>query len=905
MSTAHNLLILAGVGLFVLLIAGVLAAMLAWPHPALAQQPDDLPKLIISPTELHVGEGESVTYTVLFDKNPEGFVGVECGEVVYVNMRGFDIAELSVAPSVPEFRTGDSNCKGGNWNSTRTIRVGPQDHDWEPRETVIISHAVWDNGVGTLLEEEDAPKVRVTVYDNDPTGAWVSIEPGTSSTEGSNVTFTLRRGENDENGLPAPMPDLTQPLTVNVSLSETGSMLSGSRPASVEFAANSDTATLEVETTDDNVDENNSVIKATSRAPSGHVISGRPWATVEARNNDFARLRLTVDPASIAEDGSLAERRSTVTVSIINDVTFAENQTITLDFSSSGDTPAVMDDYTVGAETLTLRAGQTQVSTTVTAVDDPDYELAETIEVSAIHGSRTIGPATITIEASDPDAPQPAWSATLTVGEGMGNTLLGYDNMIGTLSPNRFDLDGDTYTVTVLRTETTGTGTLLFLGTNTGLPTSFVLELGGQQFHTNDATGSLDLPTWADPGLTWSDMQSVDVKLNVFDPMLSRVRMEEVIDTTANAIVETVNANGSVVYLRYRSGSEGSTSWSNPNLSMITVMPGMTSVTFSLTSLTDTTVYEVQASLESTFVAEFADAPASEKTTFTAGTPPPQPPPPPPRPRPPPGPPPVVEDSCVIDLGTLTGAVSRTGAWADDCDSANRSGSYARFYSFTLAQETAVTIDLTSDEDAYLFLLQGSGSGGTVEEENDNIVSENTNSQIVATLAASTYTIEATTNLAGATGSFTITVENILSVNVSRATGSENALVRPGSPVSLTATFSRPVFGFAVDDITVVHGAAENFAGSDGDAVYTLEVTPNAIGEVTVDIPAGAAEDAGGNGNKAAPRFSLGIPYDDDGDGMIDKAEVIEAINDYLFGEGDAAISKSDVIKLINLYLFG
>ena len=45
--------------------------------------------------------------------------------------------------------------------------------------------------------------------------------------------------------------------------------------------------------------------------------------------------------------------------------------------------------------------------------------------------------------------------------------------------------------------------------------------------------------------------------------------------------------------------------------------------------------------------------------------------------------------------------------------------------------------------------------------------------------------------------------------------------------------------------------------------------------------------------------------YDADGDNMIDKAEVINAINDYLFGEGDEAISKADVIELINLYLFG
>ena len=38
---------------------------------------------------------------------------------------------------------------------------------------------------------------------------------------------------------------------------------------------------------------------------------------------------------------------------------------------------------------------------------------------------------------------------------------------------------------------------------------------------------------------------------------------------------------------------------------------------------------------------------------------------------------------------------------------------------------------------------------------------------------------------------------------------------------------------------------------------------------------------------------------------MIDKAEVIAAINDYLFGDADEAISKTEVIRLINLYLFG
>ena len=48
---------------------------------------------------------------------------------------------------------------------------------------------------------------------------------------------------------------------------------------------------------------------------------------------------------------------------------------------------------------------------------------------------------------------------------------------------------------------------------------------------------------------------------------------------------------------------------------------------------------------------------------------------------------------------------------------------------------------------------------------------------------------------------------------------------------------------------------------------------------------------------------ALGDRYDANYNGVIDKAEVIAAINDYLDGEGAEAISKSDVIEIINLYL--
>ena len=76
------------------------------------------------------------------------------------------------------------------------------------------------------------------------------------------------------------------------------------------------------------------------------------------------------------------------------------------------------------------------------------------------------------------------------------------------------------------------------------------------------------------------------------------------------------------------------------------------------------------------------------------------------------------------------------------------------------------------------------------------------------------------------------------------------------APFTATFTFSEPVTGFAVGDITVGNGAASDFTGGDGDTAFTATITPAADGEVTVDVAADVAEDAAGNGNAAARRAS-------------------------------------------------
>ena len=98
------------------------------------------------------------------------------------------------------------------------------------------------------------------------------------------------------------------------------------------------------------------------------------------------------------------------------------------------------------------------------------------------------------------------------------------------------------------------------------------------------------------------------------------------------------------------------------------------------------------------------------------------------------------------------------GTWADDCQSDVSGRGYARYYGFTLTSETEVTIDLASSLDIYLYLRSDSSTSGTASHQNDDIVSGNTDSQTVATLAAGTYTIEATTYSEDVTGSFTLIV---------------------------------------------------------------------------------------------------------------------------------------------------
>ena len=114
--------------------------------------------------------------------------------------------------------------------------------------------------------------------------------------------------------------------------------------------------------------------------------------------------------------------------------------------------------------------------------------------------------------------------------------------------------------------------------------------------------------------------------------------------------------------------------------------------------------------------------------------------------------------TCIETIGVVTAEVSLTNNWTSSCASTNRTGRYARFYSFYVSATSDVEIDLTSTVDTYMFLLEGSGTGGTVVESDDD-GGDGYNSQITRELTPGLYTVEATTYSSSQTGAFALNVD--------------------------------------------------------------------------------------------------------------------------------------------------
>ena len=76
------------------------------------------------------------------------------------------------------------------------------------------------------------------------------------------------------------------------------------------------------------------------------------------------------------------------------------------------------------------------------------------------------------------------------------------------------------------------------------------------------------------------------------------------------------------------------------------------------------------------------------------------------------------------------------------------------------------------------------------------------------------------------------------------------------NPIPVTITFTEEVTGLTTNEILVSNGMPMNLQTTDN-IVFTVDIIPMATGLVTVDVPAGVAQDMGGNDNNAAVQFTI------------------------------------------------
>ena len=318
----------------------------------------------------------------------------------------------------------------GETTSTGTVTLTAVNNAVDaPDKTVTVSgSASGGNGVSapssqtlTITDDEGAPAVALVL-----TPSSVTENGGVSA-----VTATLS-------------PASSETVTVTVSASPVSPAVSGDftqNGATLTIAAGDTTSTGTVTLTAVNnaVDAPDKTVTVSGSASGGNGVSAPSSQTLTITDDEGApAVALVLTPSSVTENGGV----STVTATLSP----ASSETVTVTVSASPVSPAVSGDFTQNGTTLTIAAGDTTSTGTVTltavnnAVDAPDKTV--TVSGAASGGNGVSAPSSQTLTITD-DEGAPAVSLVLTPSSVTENG--GVSTVTATLSP----ASSETVTVTV------------------------------------------------------------------------------------------------------------------------------------------------------------------------------------------------------------------------------------------------------------------------------------------------------------------------------------------------------------------------------------------------------------------------------------------------------------------------
>jgi hypothetical protein len=290
--------------------------------------------------------------------------------------------------------------------TTGTVTATPtDDNTFEGDETIFIDVSSVSGGGAT---ESGTQQAIISLIEDDP-GPRLSINDITTTDESAgNATFTITSSAISASN-----------ITVNWELSN------GTATGGADYTATNGTATITAGqlTTSVNV----GVLADTTDEPHETVIITLSDAVNATISDATGTLTITDDdaaPAISIANVSRAENGGTATMTAT--LAAASGKAVTFDYATSNGTATAGSDYTAASGSLTIAAGQTTKTFTVTITDDTTDEVDETVTVSisnAVNTSNATASATLTI-TDDDNAPTLSIADAQTTSEASTSTNL-------------------------------------------------------------------------------------------------------------------------------------------------------------------------------------------------------------------------------------------------------------------------------------------------------------------------------------------------------------------------------------------------------------------------------------------------------------------------------------------------
>ena len=360
-----------------------------------------------------VAEGDSSTATMTFKVT----LSPASGKPVSVAYADATTGTATSATDYAAISPGTLNFAAGQTEKTVDVTVNGDTID-ELNETVVLrlsspSNAALSGGAQTLdgtgtINDDDTPTVSVA----DATAVNEGDDPDTTV----DMSFTVTLSE-------------ASSLAVTVPYTLSGTATGGSdyetpSSTSLSIPAGDSSGTIVIKVKGDALDEPNETIIVTLGAPTNATVSttaGAGTGTGTINDDDGTpSVTLKLSSASITENGG----SSTVTASLSG----ASHQAVTLTVAAAAVDPATSSDFTLSGTTLTIAAGSTTSTgtVTITAVDNRVDAPNKTVTVSATaSGGGVTNPGNQTLTINDDDAAPSGITLSVSpakLGEGDGET---------------------------------------------------------------------------------------------------------------------------------------------------------------------------------------------------------------------------------------------------------------------------------------------------------------------------------------------------------------------------------------------------------------------------------------------------------------------------------------------------